>query len=51
MAEVRKTILRELAVLDAIPPQEYLTRRRAKYRHLAALAGRFPSVAEALPRA
>lgn len=39
---MRAVILEELRGLREIPREEILKRRRAKYRHLAALPGRFP---------
>ncbi len=48
MGEVRKTILRELKLFDRIPTTELLRRRRDRYRRLAALPGRFPSVDSAM---
>ncbi|MCE9594765.1 MAG: acetyl-CoA carboxylase carboxyltransferase subunit alpha [Planctomycetes bacterium] len=48
MDEVRKTILRELDGLDRIPTEDLLRRRRDRYRHLAAIPERFPTVQSAL---
>jgi acetyl-CoA carboxylase carboxyl transferase subunit alpha len=45
MAEVKKTILRELALLDGIPPGELVERRRRKFRELGVVEGRFPRLA------
>jgi acetyl-CoA carboxylase carboxyl transferase subunit alpha len=41
-ALLRQTILAELAELARIPREELCERRREKYRHLGAIAGRFP---------
>jgi len=45
MDEVKKTILRELALLDGIPPGELVERRRRKFRELGVVEGRFPRLA------
>jgi len=39
---MREVLLDELKALQEIPREELISRRRAKYRHLAALPGRFP---------
>jgi acetyl-CoA carboxylase carboxyl transferase subunit alpha len=44
MDEVKRTILRELRGLDGIPPGELVARRREKFRRMAVVPGRFPSV-------
>ena len=45
MAEVKKTILRELAALEGGDPAERVARRRRKFRRLGVLPGRFPELA------
>ncbi len=50
MAEVRKVILRHLRALGELPTERLLSERLAKYRHIGALPGRFPSVAEPVAR-
>ncbi|HKX46079.1 MAG TPA: acetyl-CoA carboxylase carboxyltransferase subunit alpha, partial [Planctomycetota bacterium] len=42
IASVRATLLAELDGLAEVPIDELLRRRRAKYRHIAAIEGRFP---------
>jgi acetyl-CoA carboxylase carboxyl transferase subunit alpha len=42
MAQVRKTILDELAALSTIPTDELLARRRRKFRYAGEIPGRFP---------
>ncbi len=42
MAEVRRVLLRNLRELGEIPIGELLLERRRKYRHIAAIEGRFP---------
>lgn len=49
MAEVRKVILRQLRALGEVPVERMLAERLAKYRNIASLPGRFPSVAEPAP--
>ncbi len=44
MDEVKRTILRELEGLDGIPQGELVRRRREKYRTIANLPGRFPTL-------
>jgi acetyl-CoA carboxylase carboxyl transferase subunit alpha len=44
MDEVKRTILRELEGLGAIPVDQLVPGRRRKYRHIAQLPGRFPVV-------
>ena len=44
MDEVKRTILRELRSLDEIPVDELVARRRQKFRRMAVVPGRFPSV-------
>jgi len=46
MAEVRKVILRQLRTLGELPLEQLLAQRYAKYRNIASLPGRFPTVAE-----
>ena len=41
--KMREVLLAELKALKDVPREELTTRRRAKYRHLGAIQGRFPS--------
>jgi acetyl-CoA carboxylase carboxyl transferase subunit alpha len=45
IATVRETLLRHLEELDGVPPDELIRSRRHKFRHIAALPGRFPVIA------
>jgi acetyl-CoA carboxylase carboxyl transferase subunit alpha len=49
MDEVKKTILRELALLEGGDPAELVARRRQKFRRLGVLPGRFPDLAHPGP--
>lgn len=42
MAEVRRVLLRNLRELDEVPVSELVSRRRKRYRNIAALQDRFP---------
>jgi hypothetical protein len=44
MAAVREAILRALRELALVPLDALLERRLRKYRHVAAISGRFPTV-------
>ena len=45
---VRVAILAALEELDEVPRGELVARRRRKYRHIAAIEGRFPQLSEAV---
>ncbi len=45
MAEVKRVLSRNLEELEGIPIEQLLEARRAKYRHIGAIQGRFPSLA------
>ncbi|MHC4261983.1 MAG: acetyl-CoA carboxylase carboxyltransferase subunit alpha [Planctomycetota bacterium] len=42
---VKETVLRHLSELDGMTPEELIATRRDKFRHIAAIEGRFPTVA------
>ena len=44
MAQVKKTICEQLDELERIPVERLLAERRAKYRHVGEIPGRFPRV-------
>ena len=44
MDEVRRVIIRQLDELAQIPTADLLLARRKKFRYMAAIEGRFPSV-------
>ncbi|MEW6071801.1 MAG: acetyl-CoA carboxylase carboxyltransferase subunit alpha [Planctomycetota bacterium] len=46
MDEVKRVLLRHLRELVKVPGEELRRRRRAKFRHIASLPGRFPPVEE-----
>ncbi|MCZ6596659.1 MAG: acetyl-CoA carboxylase carboxyltransferase subunit alpha [Planctomycetota bacterium] len=49
MAEVKRVLLRRLRELDEIPLERLLAERRTKYRWMAAIENRFPTVEPAPP--